>query len=221
MNKLIFILFILASTSSKAQISEQNQSKHNILIGIRTEPVIWYEYGYMHIGKRFQTFQIKSSFAINLDFPSRRFIYTNYNNHNGYINFNSNYATIKPGYAIARVVGEKQNFYLIVNTLLGFSRNQLNINFNDPILGVHTESHSETNYYQSIELEANWHVKVNKNIALKFGPLIGKQLNSPILFANIYDGAFAKSERYKPGIGYYKDIYFAFNFGLAINLIRK
>lgn len=213
----IFLVYLNYLTAN-AQDQTQKKSIHSLLIGVRTDPVIWYEFGYMHIGKRFQNFQIKGSFAENKEEPSRRPIITNYQNINGYINFVSSFYTLKPGYVLAKNEGRGKTFYLFVNGLLGFSKNQLNININDPIKGETTTSHSEKHFYKSIELEANWHVIVTKHIHLKLGPLMGVQLNTPILFENIYDGAFSQINQYKPGMGYFRDVYVAINFGLAINL---
>jgi hypothetical protein len=45
---------------------------------------------------------------------------------------------------------------------------------------------------------------------------VGGSFKKPVLFQDVYNGAFSNRETYVPGIGYYKDLYFLLNLGLVI-----
>lgn len=221
-DSMLLIIFILGVKLCFAQKDTSQIRRHNLLVGVKTDPILWYEFGYMQAGPRFKSFQIKGSFTKEIEYPRGQVLEnSSYKTPNGYVTFKSIFSAIKPGFALIRYKEEKSTFYLFVNGLFGFSKNSLDILINDPLLGNTKLTHIEHNFHSSIELEASWHIHYKDIIDLKLGPLIGKPITQPVVFSGIYEGGFSRTEIYKPGIGYFKDLYIALNLGLAINIQRS
>lgn len=191
---------------------------HQLLLNLRTDPVMWGEIGYIYIGKRFQSFQVKGSFRQDYDFNEypKNIIFNRIG-----INtqFKSSFYYVKPGYLLARKVKDKSRFLLFANFLYAQGENAISIKYKDPLLGEVNEVYSQKDTYSALELEFNWQFNIGKTLALSTGFNLGKKINqNPILFQDFHNGAFSNRDTYFPSVGYYKDVYLLLNLGIAINI---
>lgn len=218
MKQVLLILFIvLFSKSIFGQIALAPSPKHFVLIGIRSDPIMWNEIGYMYLGKKYLNFQIKGSFVKDFGYinnPS----YVIYIGPVTNVNFISSFYFVKPGYILLKRESITNTFLLVVNGLFSLSKDQLIVNFKDPLLGNVQQITKENHFYNAIDLEMKWHLDLNKFFALSLSGLVGYNLSSNNnLFKDVYHGAFSNRETYYPGVGFYfEDAYFLLNMGLAI-----
>ena len=221
--KAVSILLILLGFYNPvcAQDKWAKPPTHQLLLNLRTDPVMWSEIGYIYIGKRFQSFQVKGSFRQDYDFNEypKNIIFNRIG-----INtqFKSSFYYVKPGYLLARKVKEKSRFLLFANYLYAQGENAITIKYMDPLLGMVKEVNSQKDTYNALELEFNWQINLGKKLALSTGFNLGKKINqNPILFQGIYNGAFSNRETYFPSVGYYKDAYLLLNLGMVVKLNRN
>jgi hypothetical protein len=221
--KVVCILFIILGFYNPmcAQDKLAKPTTHQLLLNLRTDPVMWSEIGYIYIGKRFQSFQVKGSFRQNYNFNEnpKNIIFNQIG-----INtrFKSSFYYVKPGYLLARKVKDKSRFLLFANYLYAQGENAITIIYKDPLLGEVKEVNSQKDEYSALELEFNWQINLGKNLAISTGFNLGKKINqNPLLFQGIYNGAFSNRETYFPSVGYYKDAYLLLNLGMVVKLNRN
>ena len=218
--KVVLTLFILMGFYNPmyAQDKWAKPPTHQLLLNLRTDFVMWGEIGYIYIGKRFQSFQVKGSFKQDYDFNEypKNIIFNRIG-----INtqFKSSFYYVKPGYLLARKINNNRRFLLFANFLYAQGENAITIKYKDPLLGEVYEVNSQRDEYRALDLEFNWQFNVGKILAVSAGFNLGKKINqNPILFQNAYNGAFSSRETYFPGVGYYKDVYLLLNLGIAAKI---
>ncbi|MDZ4668275.1 MAG: hypothetical protein SGJ00_10350 [bacterium] len=213
---LIFCFIAFCAHFASAQISRISGQQYLLLVGVRTDAVLWNEYGFMYFGDKHLSFQLKGSYVKNYTSTDNQEIWTPYAGNRGSVDFVSSFYYLKPSYVLHQKSNDFYTFFVLVNGMFSSSKNHLIVSLFDPVLGNVVDVTTEIYYYKSIEFEANWHINLGKQMAVSLGVLVGSVFNSPLIFSNVYNGAFSKRDTYTPGVGYNGDAYLKLNLGLVL-----
>ncbi|OYU95597.1 MAG: hypothetical protein CFE21_10670 [Bacteroidetes bacterium B1(2017)] len=219
MRKTRFLLFFcLLSRLSLAQMSSWPDPKVLAQFSFRSEEVMRWEAGLIYLGKHHLNFQLKASVHKNYEYLIQRsYLYTNYSTIGG-VSFVSDFSYIKPGFIFLRKEKKTRSFYLSLNGVLAISKNRLNVNYLDPILGPTYLIEKEDKVYKGLELEAKFNYDITRFAAVNFGLTLGDSHDEEKLFKEVFNGAFKGRDNAIPGMGINSYPYFILSTGLLLKL---
>ncbi|OYU95594.1 MAG: hypothetical protein CFE21_10655 [Bacteroidetes bacterium B1(2017)] len=218
---IVFLLFSFCFIA-KAQLSSSAGPKIMLLANLRSDDAMWYEVGTMYLGKDFVNFQFKISSRTAYEYTDANssIIGPYERGNNGYyygkVNFNSSFTYIKAGYILLRKENKVSTFLLGINGVFGESKNKLQLDYYDPLLGLTSESFVDNRFHKGAEVEFTLLLDLNAHLAFSFGATLGKELMQEELFKDARGGTFSKRETYSPGMGFGPGGYFRISTGIVI-----
>ncbi len=200
------LIFLICSNYIIAQRTSVFKNMHLVQLNYHSTIGNNIEFGYMYFSNKAIGTQIKGS-------------YRNYED-DIHPYFNSELTYIKPGFVLLLRDKPTGVFYIGVNSILGYSIDNINIAIGDPILGYTIQKFSETNHHVSLELEANYLAPFNNYIAVNFGIYGGRRLIDPEPFKSKFNGHLYNHQVVRPGTGF-KQIFIGINIGLVVSLNKN